>query len=125
MSCSINILQQQFTRACTKLRTTPDMAQWVPKIRALNPKGAFYVIIYQYVASSGSDMDSFIFFPNQIKWPGDQSNDPEFRAKYFHSSTHDSNIWILKKEYRGDSSVLQKILIPLAYKLVGLCNDCL
>ena len=111
MSTLANI-QHLFSKQTVINNSTPDLALWVDAIRAIHPKGALYVIIHDYVEidGSGSQHDAYLLKPSEINWPG-KSNEPIFRSTYFHKSNHDSNIWVLKTEYRGHSNTLKALVM--------------
>jgi len=99
-------LQKIFAAECDRTRSVPDMKKWTRLIRQIEPNKAIYVIIRAYVNDAGSDLDALLLTDSGLKWPT-RKNDPIFRDQYFHKSSFDSNIWILRSEYRGrDTSFL-------------------
>ena len=104
-------IQQSFYKESVVINGVPDLAKWITNIRSVHSKGALYIVIHDYVEvdGSGSQHDAFLLTPSEINWPG-QSNESTYRSTYFHKSSHDSNIWILKSEYRSQPKVLRALV---------------
>lgn len=93
-------VQQQFQAECLRTKAVPDLSAWASKIRAVQPTGAIYLL----VCSSGGQTGVALLQPADLSWPG-QKNDPGFRARYFHQSRFDSNIWVLMDDHRNQTTV--------------------
>ncbi|AVL94502.1 hypothetical protein ma116 [Moumouvirus australiensis] len=107
---SFDKIQFEFISECNISREVPDIKSWSKKIRNVFPKGAIYIIVHRYIDVSGSELDAFILQSTDIKWPS-QKNDSVFRNQYFHKSSHDSNIWILKNEYRTETPIIKSLIM--------------
>ncbi len=106
---NLQSLKINFNNHCNITKNIPDLQFWTTNIRSIIPHSAIYIIIHQYVNNSGSDMDCFLLLPNELNWTS-KTNNPEFRDIYFHQSKYDSNIWILKNEYRYKTNILKQLV---------------
>lgn len=102
-------LQSDFSLQCTILKEAPNIADWIVRIRQIKPSGPIYVIIYKYTNDGGADVDAYLLESSDIDWPGTK-NDAGYRNRYFHKSSSDSNIWILKLDYRYDVLVIKSLV---------------
>ena len=113
-------VRQSFIKEANQTVGVPDMSIWAPKIRSVNPKGAVYVILFKEF-ESGFTPEWFygVLLPNDINWEANKKNDPAFRSTYFHVSKSDSNIWILKNDFRRDTEVVKKLITKDGYAKLG------
>ena len=101
-------IQGAFRSECDRSGRVPNLANYDIR-RVLAQNVPVYVVIYEYIHHSGSDKYAEILPETDINWPG-KPNEKTFRNSYFHQSKQDTNIWILKQEYRGASAVLRALL---------------
>lgn len=101
-------LQMHFVNECSIFNKAPDMATWTNFIRMVYPKGPVYVIYEENKDKIKGSLHQW----QDLQWPSNQKNDPIHRDTYFHVSSYDSNIWILKKEHRSNSSTIKALLKP-------------
>lgn len=96
---SLQIIEAQIRRSAS-FNAFPDLTPWVVIIRnQLN--GPIYVILHKYFdVTYGSESD--------INLP-DQSNEQQFREKYFNVSNYDSNIWIVNDEFIDQTNILKNL----------------
>lgn len=107
---TFNEVQQAFSLECTLRKEFPDLKDWIAKIRQAIPKGPVYVILHEYQTDSGKERDAFLLTTQGINWNG-QKNDPQMRTLYFHKSRYDSNIWVLKENFRWQSNILKTLVL--------------
>lgn len=61
---------------------------------------AIYIILY-----GDSKKKYLLYFDKDINWSENKKFDKKIRAKYFEKSSYDTNVWILKEEYRNTTNI--------------------
>ena len=114
MNARFENVRKAFRDECDRTGRAPNLTNFIGSIRATFPLNKpVYVVIYEYITSSGSDRDAELLTEAEINWPG-LKNDKTWRDIYFHVSKQDPNIWILRNEFRGNSHILSAILVESA-----------
>lgn len=110
MNSGFEAVQKDFRDECDRIGRCPNLVDYVTRIRAAFPVNIpIYVVIHEYHLSSGSDRDAELLTEADINWPG-QKNEKIWRNIYFHPSSQNPNIWILRDRFRGDKNILSAIL---------------
>jgi len=109
-------LSHEFSLAGRNNQDTSVMA-WVRAIRAIVPTGPVYIVCTKTFETNNAYQRALLL-PHHINWNGRNTNDTEYRDRYFRRSDVDGSIWVFKREHIDNEAVAYSLFTARGYQLI-------